>query len=78
MGGGQRPKQKRIMELNPRNEIVAKMRQRYEKDSGDPKLGKYAELLYGYALLAEGSELPDPPQFNRLLAELMTEKLTTE
>jgi molecular chaperone HtpG len=78
MGGGERPKQKRIMELNPRHEIVAKMRQRYEKDSADPKLSKYAELLYGYALLAEGSDLPDPPQFNRLLAELMTETLTTD
>ncbi|HKY30468.1 MAG TPA: hypothetical protein VJM12_21235, partial [Pyrinomonadaceae bacterium] len=76
MGGGERPKQKRIMELNPRHEIVAKMRQRFQKDSADPKVGKYAELLYGYALLAEGSDLPDPPQFNRLLAELMTETLT--
>jgi len=78
MGGGERPKQKRIMELNPRHEIVAKMRRRYEKDSADPKLSRYAELLYGYALLAEGSDLPDPPQFNRLLAELMTETLTTD
>ena len=77
MGEGGRPKQKRIMELNPRNDIVVKMRERYEKDNADPKVGKYAELLYGYALLAEGSDLPDPPQFNRLLAELMTEGLTT-
>lgn len=77
MGGGGHPKQKRIMELNPKHEIVAKMRERFEKDNADPKLGKFAELLYGYALLAEGSDLPDPPQFNRLLAELMTETLTT-
>lgn len=78
MGGGGHPKQKRIMELNPRHDIVVKMRQRYEKDNADPKLSKYAELLYGYALLAEGSDLPDPPQFNRLLAELMAETLTTD
>jgi molecular chaperone HtpG len=78
MGGGERPKQKRIMELNPRHDIVVKMRQRYEKDVADPKLSKYAELLYGYALLAEGSDLPDAPQFNRLLAELMTETLTAD
>ena len=78
MGGGDRPKQKRIMELNPRHDIVVKMRQRYEKDNSDSKLGKYAELLYGYALLAEGSDLPDAPQFNRLLAELMTETLTAD
>ena len=78
MSGGDRPKQKRIMELNPRHEIVVKMRERYAGNTADPKLGKYAELLYGYALLAEGSDLPDPPQFNRLLAELMTETLTTD
>jgi molecular chaperone HtpG len=77
MSGGDRPKQRRIMELNPRHEIVVKMRERYAGNSADPKVGKYAELLYGYALLAEGSDLPDPPQFNRLLAELMTETLTT-
>jgi molecular chaperone HtpG len=78
MAEGGLPKQKRIMELNPRHQIVVKMRERFEKDNADPKLGKYAELLYGYALLAEGSELPDPPQFNRLLAEVMTETLTTD
>ena len=27
--------------------------------------------LLSYALLAEGSDLPDPDNFNRLLAELM-------
>jgi len=77
MGEGGRPKQKRIMELNPRHEIVVKMRERYEKDNADPKVSKYAELLYGYALLAEGSDLPAPPQFNRVLAEVMSEGLTT-
>jgi molecular chaperone HtpG len=77
MGEGGRPKQKRIMELNPRHDIVVKMRERYEKDNADPKVNKYAELLYGYALLAEGSDLPDPPQFNRVLAEVMSEGLTT-
>jgi molecular chaperone HtpG len=77
MGEGGRPKQKRIMELNPRHDIVVKMRERYEKDNADPKVNKYAELLYGYALLAEGSDLPDPPQFNRILAEVMSEGLTT-
>jgi len=75
MGEGGRPKQRRIMELNPRHQIITRMRERFEKDKEDAKLGKYAELLHGYALLAEGSDLPDPPQFNRLLAEVMTESL---
>ena len=68
-GGG--PKQRRILELNPGHEIVTRLAARYEKDAGDPLVGDYAELIFGYATLAEGSELPDPARFNRLLAELM-------
>ena len=35
----------------------------------------YAQLLFGYALLAEGSELPDPARFNRAMADLMARSL---
>jgi molecular chaperone HtpG len=72
-GGG--PKQRRIMELNPKHEIFAKMHERFKTDKDDPLIGDYAELLMGYALLAEGSELPDPVGFNRLVAALMTRSL---
>jgi len=75
MGEGGRPKQRRIMELNPQHEIIKKMRARFQADQTDAKLSKYAQLLHGYALLAEGSDLADPPQFNRLLTEVMTENL---
>lgn len=70
-GGEGMPRQKRILELNPKHDIVRKLQERYEKDSKDPIVGEYAELLYGYAALAEGSELPDPVRFNQLLAGLM-------
>jgi molecular chaperone HtpG len=73
MGGG--PKQRRIMELNPKHEIFTKMNERFKTDKSDPLIGDYAELLMGYALLAEGSELPDPVGFNRLVAALMTRLL---
>jgi molecular chaperone HtpG len=69
--GGELPRQKRILELNPKHEIVRKLQERYETDANDPIMGEYAELLYGYAALAEGSELPDPVRFNQLLAKLM-------
>jgi molecular chaperone HtpG len=36
---------------------------------------EHSELLLGYALTAEGSQLPDPARFNRLLAELMVQSL---
>ncbi|RMH20840.1 MAG: molecular chaperone HtpG [Acidobacteria bacterium] len=72
---GHVPRQKRILELNPEHEILKKMRARFAGDENDPKLADYAHLLLGYALLAEGSELPDPARFNRLVAELMSAAL---
>jgi molecular chaperone HtpG len=72
-GGG--PKQRRIMELNPNHRIVAGLKERFDKDQADPAIAEYAELLLGYGLLAEGTELPDVPRFNRAVAELMTRGL---
>jgi molecular chaperone HtpG len=60
------------MELNPKHEIVAKLKARYEQDQNDPVLEEYAQLLFGAGLLAEGGELPEPVKFNRAVAELMT------
>jgi molecular chaperone HtpG len=69
-GGG--PKQRRIMELNPKHDILARLNERYEKDHDDPMLDEYAQLLFGYGLISEGGELPDPVRFNRAVADLMT------
>jgi molecular chaperone HtpG len=69
-GGG--PKQRRIMELNPKHEILSRMTERFEKNPDDPMLEDYANLLFGYGLIAEGGELPDPVRFNRAVADLMT------
>ena len=68
-GGG--PKQRRILELNPKHDILAKMSERFEKDADDPVLEDYAQLLFGYGLIAEGGELPDPVRFNKAVADLM-------
>jgi HSP90 family molecular chaperone len=38
-------------------------------------VGDYAQLLFGYAMLAEGSELPDPARFNQAVADLMEKSL---
>lgn len=75
MGKNGKPKQRRIMELNPQHEIFAKMQSRFEQGEDEALLNKYAQLLLGYAFLAEGSELPDPVHFNRLLVEVMTQSL---
>lgn len=68
-GGG--PRQRRIMELNPQHPIFTKMLARFQRQKDDAMLVKYAHLLLGYGLIAEGSELVDPVEFNRLVAELM-------
>jgi molecular chaperone HtpG len=73
---GGRPKQRRIMELNPEHEIFKRMSARFQRNQDEVELGKYADLLLSYALLAEGSELPDPIRFNQLVAELMVQTLS--
>ncbi|MBO0720375.1 MAG: molecular chaperone HtpG [Blastocatellia bacterium] len=72
-GGG--PKQRRILELNPNHELFNRMLERYQKNNEDEALGEYAELLLGYSLLAEGSEIPDPTRFNRNVINLMLRTL---
>jgi molecular chaperone HtpG len=64
---GEASKQKRILELNPNHEIVVKMRERAD----DAMFGDLAEVLYGYALLAEGSELNEPMKFNQALIRVL-------
>ena len=72
-GGG--PKQRRIMELNPRHELFNKMLERHKAGGEQEAIGEQAELLWYYALLAEGSEISDPVRFSNLLAKLMTNSL---
>jgi molecular chaperone HtpG len=73
---GQKVEQKkRILEVNPKHELLIKLRLCFEKDPKAPDLRNYARLLYGQALLAEGSQLPDAANYGRLIAELMTKAL---
>ena len=69
--GFELPKRSRILELNPSHPVVEKLRARYDEDRHDSRIEDFAYLLLSYALLAEGTELPDPARFNRLLVDLM-------
>jgi len=69
-GGG--AKQRRILELNPNHRVVQRLA---ELDPGADELQDFAQLLLGYAYLAEGSELPDAADFNRSLTALMARDL---
>jgi molecular chaperone HtpG len=72
-GGG--PRQRRILELNPYHETFIKLHERFRRNPEGKAIGTYAELLLGYALLAEGSELPDPVKFNRLMIDIILQTL---
>jgi len=69
------PKQRRILELNPTHPLLSKLQEHFQHDKDDTLLGDYAELLLGYGLLAEGSELHDAVRFNQLVADLMVRSL---
>lgn len=68
--GQQVPKQKRILELNPSHPVLEQLQSLH--DGGDStRFHLFVELLHGQALLAEGSPVPDPARFARLVTELM-------
>jgi molecular chaperone HtpG len=64
--GHEAPKAKRILEINPDHAVIRKMS---GLDAESKKL--WCELLHKQALLNEGSPLPDPAQFSKLLTQLM-------
>ncbi len=71
--GQELPQIKRILELNPKHELVVALREAHAADK--PDLAEAAELVYGMALLAEGGDLADPPRFTKLLATRLAKTL---
>lgn len=74
-GGGCGPKQRRILELKPNQKIFVKLLKRFRQNKEDRAFEEYAELLFGYASLAEGPEIPEPIKYNRLMFGLMLRTL---
>jgi len=76
MGGGAgMPAAKRILEINPNHPLLEKLLSKFASDANDPVVSKYARLLFDQALLAEGSPLPDPVDYVKLVTELMVNSL---
>ncbi|MEA2063656.1 MAG: molecular chaperone HtpG [Gemmatimonadota bacterium] len=65
------PESRRILELNAPHPAVKALNERYEADSGDPRVVEYARLLFDQAVIAEGSKVKDPAAFARRINELM-------
>lgn len=64
--GNEAPKVQRILEINPNHPVFEKILSLDEKSQGE-----WIEILHAQALLNEGSPLPDPVKFSRLVSNLM-------
>ena len=65
------PESKRVLELNPNHPVVEKMLALCEENADSEQLAQYTDILYGEALLTEGSPLPDPLAFVKSVSALM-------
>ena len=62
---------KRILELNAEHAILQKLQSIFDLNQEDERLGRYAEVLFGQAVLAEGRTPPDPAAFSQHLTAVM-------
>jgi molecular chaperone HtpG len=69
------PSDKRILEINPSNQVFEVMNALIEKGGNEQVLKEYIDLLYNQALLLEGSKLKDPAAFAKAVTKLMSEKI---
>ena len=53
--------------------MLARLQSLYDADAEDRRIADFAHLLFGQALLAEGSPLPDPVGFGKRVIDLMVE-----
>jgi molecular chaperone HtpG len=66
---------KRVLEINPRHELVRQMAARAADDDEQAALGDLAELLLDQARIVEGEPLPDPGGFSRRLSAFLARGL---
>ncbi len=69
------PSDKRILEINPSNQVFEVMNTLIEQGGNEQVLKEYIDLLYNQALLLEGSKLKDPAAFAKAVTRLMSEKI---
>lgn len=76
--GQKLPETKRILEVNPSHPLLRSMNRLFQKDRKDERLRDYASLLYGQALLLEGSPPRDPSVFSSRVSKIMLENIKEE
>lgn len=68
MPAGEKVKAQRVLELNPEHPVFGKL---CELKDDEERLGLYANVLYGQALLVEGTPLEDPAEFARQVSAII-------
>ncbi len=69
------PMSKRVLEINPNHALLQKLQTKFAANADDAIIPKYAQLLFAQSLLAEGSPLPDPVEYTKLVTEIMVDSL---
>jgi molecular chaperone HtpG len=64
---------KKILEINPEHAISKKALKAFEADGESSDSQDWMEYLYGQALIAEGSELPDPASYVKLINKMLAQ-----
>jgi molecular chaperone HtpG len=65
------PESKRILEINPRHQLIRNLRAMHERDAKSEDLRGWIELLYAQTLLAEGSPIDNPVAMAGRLTSLL-------
>jgi molecular chaperone HtpG len=66
---------KRILEINPRHPLIARLCAMVGKEGAADSLGDFAWLLLDQARIVEGEQLPDPGAFAKRLASVLEKGL---
>ncbi len=65
------PQTKRVLELNMRHPLMAKINALFENDRDNAALKDYSQMLFDLAVVAEGGKLENPARFSRMVGEAM-------
>ncbi len=69
------PPVKRVLEINPRHQVIRALEYRLSKGEGKETLGEYVFLIHDQCLLAEGGRIEEPALFARRVTEILAKSL---
>lgn len=75
MSGQEAPTSKRILEINPEHPISKKLLSNFEAAAEADDTTEVMDYLYYQALISEGSELPNPGAYVKLVNKMLSDNL---